>query len=240
VRSMSIHAFPDPFLNPNRKPEFPGAVVDLNYEAEEAVVIARELCRNSGNNKVREPITVLLRCSDEGFNTIRQYDFLPKRYTPDSTPDEHVQDDGERVGHLNTRSHLPFRCPSVCTRVIPVAPSCSRLQFGTSGKGIWFETRNIPVGITNSLKPARCLIGVDVSSEPGSISLTSKADQEVAGMLEWGNFLNICEKEVYSRVCGMMEVSTKRYNINSVDFHDCVGRIVIGDWDGNVEVLEYA
>jgi len=239
VRTTSIHAFPDPFSNSSREPGLAGTSTELPYEAEEAVIVARGLCNDVNNSKLREPITILLRCSDEGFNTIRQYDFMPKHCDPDARTGESLHD-SENTGRPDMSLGLSFRCPSLCTRVIPVAPSCSRLQFSASGKGLWLETRNIPVGLTNSLRPARCLIGVDISREPNAICATSKPDQEVARRQEWGNFLNICEKEVYARGCGMREITTKRYQVKSVDLQDCVGRIVIGDRSGNVEVLEYA
>lgn len=82
------------------------------------------------------------------------------------------------------------------------------------------------------MRPSRCIIGADVSNEPNVTSTSTRQ--------EWGNFLNIGEKEVYTRSCGLRELLLKKYQIQSVDLEDCVGRIAIGDLDGNVEVLEYA
>lgn len=218
VRQQSIHAVPDPLGCDNEEScELAGQAAELNFDAKEATVVARTLCNTSKDGtSPTEAITILLRCSDGGFETIRQYDLIPR-------PKPHTKSEISR---------FPFYFPTVCTRVIPVAPSCSHLQFSPSGKGLWLETRNIPTGIANATRPARCIIGVNISNEP-NLAMTSRKQ-------EWGNFLNIGETEVYKKNCGMRELLLKKYQIQSVDLEDCVGRIAIGDLDGNMEVLEYA
>lgn len=115
----------------------------------EAVVVSRTSSHTGvlplSTSWPEEAVTVLVREVMDGFNTIRQYDFLPnleKKVIP---------------GHTIT---LPCILPSTYTRILPVVPSCCRLTAGRSGKGFWIQTDNAES--KHSKFPARCLIGFDV------------------------------------------------------------------------------
>jgi hypothetical protein len=210
----------DPFADQTLEDSAPvGCTAEHGFRASEAIIIPRGFCDAAEGGIPGKPITILFRCREDGHHTIRQYDLLPK-----STEASEEKELNEFL------ASFPFHFPSICTRVIPVTPSCSQLRFSSSGKGIWLETRNVSFGIANDTRAARCIIGADVSRD----------DEEEENQQECGNRLNISKGEVYSRYCGMQEVMMRRYKVNSVDLEDSVGRIVIGDRDGNVEVLEYA
>lgn len=179
----------------------------------------------SPNSWPEEAVTVLVRETVDGFNTIRQYDFLPnlqKKVVP---------------GHTIT---LPCILPNTYTRILPVVPSSCRLTAGRSGKGFWIQTDNAESKHTKF--PARCLIGFDIvgpkmaNKESMSTALEVDARREPESV---SNTLHLCEGKIYARRCDMSEVIRKTYSLRAADIEDIVGRVAVGDKTGKVEVLDY-
>ena len=183
-------------------------------------------CRKASSSQpYQDPVTILLRTSDEGFDTIHQYDMMPNpKYCEGSEED------------IN---RLPYILPSQYTRIISVAPSCCDLQVGSNGIGYWIQTQNVTA--RRSIFPARCLIGFDFTKpgqESGEDPVREKGSK-LPGSVEGANDMYLCQREVYARRCDMSEIICKRYTLMSADIEDTVGRVVIGYRHGRVEVLDY-
>lgn len=237
VRETSFQLLDAPMWNKQRM-IFQGAkhisaCIHMDHSATEAVIIARK-----SNIPVPEdvewspePVTIISRYSDDGFDVIRQYDLLPAR-----------PQDGHRARDANGGLlQMPCRLPAAYTRVLRVAPSCCQLQVGPSGKGFWIETRNVTS--RHSVYPARCLMGFDV--RPRDIipdGATMEGDQPIkchcppAG----ANILHLCSGALYSRRCDMSEIIWRNYAVTSTALEDTVGRIAVGDKYGRVQVMDFA
>ena len=177
-----------------------------------------------------EPVTVLSRFSDDGFETLHQYDFFPN-------PMAMLSDSGSAEEKTSEAAvdRIPCIFPSRPTDVVSVAPSCCDLRVGPSGKGFWTETRNVTM--RHSRTPARCLVGFTVRRGP--------PEEQPAGLKERGasqrtGELQLCKDSLYSRRCNIHEILWKKYIVVSTAFEDTVGRIAIGDVTGRVEVLDLA
>jgi len=218
VRSLSIQLVEHDWVEKEGEPKRLCAHLIMGYPAREASIIVRPSpTSKDGQPSCPWPVTVLLRCCDDGFDTIRQYDLLanPKA----------------RKG-ASAGLELPCIFPSQYTRIISVAPSCCDLRVGPNGKGFWIQTRNVTS--RHSQYPARCLVGFDVM----------EGEQEDPEMVEEGqvigaNGLHVCKQELYSRRCDMSEIICKKYSLTTADLEDSVGRIAIGDRHGRVEVLDF-
>ncbi|KIP11576.1 hypothetical protein PHLGIDRAFT_63566 [Phlebiopsis gigantea 11061_1 CR5-6] len=203
----------------------------LHWEnpASEAVIVSRISPHPDvlplSNAWPEEAVTILVRETVDGFNTIRQYDFLPnleKKVIP---------------GHAIT---LPCILPSTYTHILPVVPSSCKLTAGRSGKGFWIQTDNAES--KHNKFPARCLIGFDVvgpkMASKESPSTPSDADTRHESR-STSNDLHLCEGKIYARRCDMSEVIRKTYSLRAADIEDVVGRIAVGDKTGKIEVLDY-
>ena len=226
------------FSIPEHSPEhgFNGPVdllASLQWDspAREIVIFARdELGRDASPSSSQswpmETVTVLLRETNEGFNTLKQYDFLPnvnRRYIP------------------GTKSILPCIIPTECTRVIPVAPSCCSLSVWPSGKGCWVQTDNVEAKHTEYF--ARCIMGFNVVSPRQAQALQAEHGDKLArgpGPHPGANVVHLCDGPLYARRCDMSHILHKRYALKSADLEDVIGRLAIGDKDGKIEVLDYA
>ena len=173
-------------------------------------------------------VTILIRESSEGFHTIRQYDLLPN-----------VE------GKLASGHPLVLPCiiPSTYTRIIPVVPSCCKLTAGRGGKGFWIQTDNTE---SNHKKyPARCFMGFDVlgpktvGNVPNLPCLHPRSPLDEHDSSSTSNDLHLCAGPIYTRRCAMTEIVKKTYSLRAVDIEDVLGRIVVGDKTGKIEVLDY-
>lgn len=171
-------------------------------------------------------VTVLLRENNDGFNMLKQYDFLPNA---DGRPS------------AGTKATLPFVLPSGCTRVVPVAPSFCGLAVWPSGRGFWVQTNNVE---TNHMQfPARCVMGFDIASPRQAQAISTERGDKLPPLPEVdlnANIVHFCEGPLYARRCDMSHILRKRYALKTVDLEDVIGRLAIGDKDGKVEVLDYA
>ncbi|TFY55727.1 hypothetical protein EVJ58_g8065 [Rhodofomes roseus] len=210
----------------------PQLLFQLSPTAIEAIIIHR----NAGteqedmNDWPSTPVTVLLRCREDGIEMIVQFDLLPGS-------NKFAQSSAEEASLPS--SLLPFaRCRRV--NAIPVPPSCRKLHASSSGKGFCIQTRHI--NSRQSSYPARCLLGFHVTARsvvaPMSSEGTGKGEQPKATYL--GNDVQYSEKPFYSRRCDMSEIIQRKYAIVSTAFEDTAGRIAIGDRHGQVEVLDFA
>jgi hypothetical protein len=197
----------------------PVLITSIQWESRicEAVIIpSSKLALTALAKWPADPVTVLARDRNDGFHTIRQYDFFPNLTR-------------ERIPGMN--KVLPCVLPKACTRIIPVAPSCSRLHVGQHGKGLWFQTDNVET--KTSSYPVRCIMGFDVVRPEMAQDQESKANPDA-------NVLHLCESKLYARRCDMGEIVCKKYSLRATDLDDAVGRIAIGDKHGKIEVLDYA
>ncbi|KAI0744146.1 hypothetical protein C8Q80DRAFT_1185309 [Daedaleopsis nitida] len=128
------------------------ACIEMDVPASSSVVVVRDtsmLPDDEPPDWPSEPVTVLSRYSDQGFETMRQYDLQPNLKAKRSEVSKNVD----------------------YTRVISVAPSCCDFRVGSTGKGFWTETRNIT--LRHARTPARCLVGFTVRSNPYDSKSTS-------------------------------------------------------------------
>ncbi|KAI0692024.1 hypothetical protein C8T65DRAFT_670163 [Cerioporus squamosus] len=197
------------------------AHIELDIPASSAVVVARNSSFAPDDELPdwpTEPVTVLARYSDDGFEMLHQYDLLPNPKTQASAK---VPEAAECP---------PCIFPSQYTRVISVAPSCCDFRVGSSGKGFWTETRNIT--LRHARTPARCLVGFTVRSNP--------YEREGKDPMRRTAHLQLSKDTLYQRRCNIHEILWKKYMISSTALEDTVGRIAVGDVTGRVEVLDLA
>ncbi|GBE80654.1 hypothetical protein BKA93DRAFT_801705 [Sparassis latifolia] len=202
------------------------ACVLTQFPAKDAVIIARSSAAASGDDEVEWPnelVTILIRCSEDGLDTIQQFDLLP---APQSKTVQTEPSEPKEV------FRVPCVFPTGSTRVLVVPPSCCKLNAGSSGKGYWIQTWNVTS--RHSEYPARCLMGFHLSSEG-----EGKDDAIKLQYGQPGSDLNLCQGTLYSRRCDMSEIIWKKYMIVSTALEDTVGRLAIGDRTGKVEVVDF-
>lgn len=238
-RSIELCAVPlwSESLNRFEKKQHEHAYLQTDHAAREAVIITRSQASRDCQGWPKEPVTILMRYTDEGFDMIQQYDLLPKTNAQTPIPA------GAKAPRPGT-DELPCIFPTQYTRVISVAPSCCRLHVGHSGKGFWMQTRN--VSTRHSVYPARCLVGFDIlrpkvehASEAREKGDSGAAARGKARDVPQQNDLHLCDGELYARRCDMSEIMWRKYVISSADLEDTVGRIAVGDREGKVVVLDY-
>ena len=198
------------------------AHIELDITASSAVIVARNPSFASTDELPdwpADPVTVLARYSDDGFELLRQYDLLPN---PKAQASAKIPE--------ATMDCPPCIFPSRNSRIISVAPSCCEFRVGSSGKGFWTETRNIT--LRHARTPARCLVGFTVRSNPYE-SETKDPSRRTA-------HFQLCKDTLYTRRCNISEILWKKYMISSTALEDTVGRIAVGDVTGRVEVLDLA
>ncbi|KAM5540282.1 hypothetical protein V8D89_006101 [Ganoderma adspersum] len=196
--------------------------IEMDLPATSSVIVFRDnslAARQEAPDWPTDPVTVLSRYSDDGFDTMHQYDLLPNSKAE--------SEDGPKCN--GTMGRLPCVFPSQYTRVVSVAPSSCDLRVGPSGKGFWTETRNIT--LRHARTPARCLVGFTIN--PGPYDSGKKGDIQPAS-------LELCQDVLYSRRCNIHEILWKKYMVASTALEDTVGRIAVGDVTGKVEVLDLA
>ncbi|KAH8085955.1 hypothetical protein BXZ70DRAFT_956621 [Cristinia sonorae] len=222
VRQASVQLLGYDVRDKDGIPLVPAHSAGLAYPAKEAVIVARTV--EDGVHWPSEPVSVIMRCCDDGFDTIRQYDLPPN---PKAQPFSSSLTSSEQYGY-------PCLFPLHYTCARGVAPSASDLLVGQNGKGLWMETRNVTS--KRSVYPARCLVGFDViRSEAGG-----GADKVSCGNMDGvSNELHVSKNELFARRCDMSEILSKRYAMLSADLEDSVGRVAIGYKNGKVEVLDY-
>lgn len=195
------------------------AHIELDIPASSAVVVARNssfALADELPDWPAEPVTVLARHVDDGFELLYQYDLFPN---PKAQASAKV---------LEAADCPPCIFPSLYTRVISVAPSCCDFRVGSSGKGFWTETRNIT--LRHARTPARCLVGFTVRPNPYEGKDPTRRTAH----------LQLCKDTLYARRCNIHEILWKKYMISSTALEDTVGRIAVGDVTGRVEVLDLA
>ncbi|KAJ8472738.1 hypothetical protein ONZ51_g8335 [Trametes cubensis] len=248
VRQRTFEVLPAPSWRGVRAPYSAlvtaSATIELDIPASSSVIVVREVfspCTEEPPDWPDEPVTVLSRYSDDGFETMHQYDLLPnlKAREPAESKDKGKDKDKEKDkdGHGPLLDRLPCIFPSQYTRVMSVAPSCCDLRVGPSGKGFWTETRNIVV--RHAKNPARCLVGFEV----GAVEDDDGAAQErakAAGPRVPKAQVKMCQDVLYARRCNIHEILWKKYMISATALEDTVGRIAVGDVTGKVEVLDLA
>lgn len=198
----------------------------MDLPASSSVVVVRQVFATSSDELPdwpAEPVTILSRYSDDGFETMHQYDLLPNPKAQDS-------DAKEKPSNL-AYDRLPCVFPSQYTRVMSVAPSSCDLRIGPSGKGFWTETRNVIV--RHAKNPARCLVGFEVTTAEGEPKAGGKTGPPTARV-------ELSKDVLYARRCNIHEILWKKYMISATALEDTVGRIAVGDVTGNVEVLDLA
>ena len=200
------------------------ACIEMDTPASSSVVVFRNTLPSSSDDLPdwpAEPVTVLSRCSDQGFETLHQYDLLPNPKAKQLDTDKNLD---------VTMDCPPCIFPSQVTRVCSVAPSSCDFRVGSSGKGFWTETRNITLRHVRT--PARCLVGFTVGPNPYERMFKSP-EQRAA-------HLQLCKDPLYTRRCNIHEILWKKYMITSTALEDTVGRIAVGDVTGMVEVWDLA
>jgi len=199
--------------------QFRGTTI-ISHPALEAVVMTSPspMSKKGHCEQSVHPLSIILRCCDDGFDTIRQYD-LPVAPTIKQ--------------HSSEGDELPWILPTDYTCVMSVAPSSHYFRAGPRGKGFWMQTKN--VSSRRSVHPARCIVGFDImnDSKDGPTSDLQSTQVPV------DNDLHICEQSLYSRRCDPGEIVRKKYCLHSADIEDTVGRIVVGDRQGKIEILDY-
>ncbi|KZT66335.1 hypothetical protein DAEQUDRAFT_730309 [Daedalea quercina L-15889] len=208
----------------------PVSLFQIRSQVTEAVVIHRNgVSEQELTDWPSTPVTVLMRCREDGIDMIVQLDLLPG-------PNK-VLPSAEDMG---PSSRLPF---AWCERVsaVPVPPSCQELHASPSGKGFCVETRT--VSSRHSSYPARCLVGFRVTPPPNAVHKVAEragAGEQQPAVANLGNDVHYSERPFYSRRCDMSEIIKRQYTIVSTAFEDTAGRIAIGDRNGQVEVLDFA
>lgn len=198
--------------------------LEMDLPASSSVVVFRDnslASRQEAPDWPTDPVTVLSRYIDEGFDTLHQYDLLPN---------PKAKGEGSSKPCNGAMDRLPCIFPSQYTQVISVAPSSCDLRVGPSGKGFWTETRNVT--LRHSRTPARCLVGFTIN--PGPYDNGGKSGDVRPASLE------LCQDVLYSRRCNIHEILWKKYMVVSTALEDTVGRIAVGDVMGKVEVLDLA
>ncbi|KAL7281655.1 hypothetical protein ACG7TL_004972 [Trametes sanguinea] len=233
VRQRTFEVIPAPVWKGVRAPYSTlitgTGIMEMDIPASSAVVVVRQVfdrLEDELPDWPAEPVTVLSRYSDDGFETMHQYDLY---HNPKAKAQEDVKD-GAHPGF----DRLPCIFPSQYTRVISVPPSCCDLRVGPTGKGLWTETRNMVV--RHAKNPARCLVGFEVrSADPEGMP---KEKGKVAG--PQAPYVQRCQDVLYARRCNIHEILWKKYIITATALEDTVGRIAVGDVTGKVEVLDLA
>lgn len=235
VRAFAIELFALPFWSPKDN-TFQNAqlinafIYNERTAAREAVIIARFQANNGNYRWPPDPVSIIIRYSDDGFEIIKQYDMLPNPHplSPGSAP--------------NAVNELPFKFSGAYAHMMSVAPSCRGLRIGQNGKGFWMQTCNVQS--RHSVYPAQCLIGFEVALGMGDGHEGRTADAADRRLDASGRVvetsLHVCEGELYSRRVSMNDVLWRRYPIVAADLEDTVGRVAVGDRDGKVVVLDYA
>ncbi|CDO77102.1 hypothetical protein BN946_scf184501.g7 [Trametes cinnabarina] len=234
VRQRTFEVIPAPTWRGVRAPYHSlvaaSASIELEVPASSAVVVVRQVFAPSEDelpNWPHEPVTVLSRSSDGGFDTMHQYDFLPN---PKAKGEEDKKDDA-----LPVLDRLPCIFPSqYSVNIVP--PSCCDLRVGPSGKGFWTETRNMVV--RHAKNPARCLVGFEVG--PADTENDAKEKERGKAVEPRASQVRKCQDVLYARRCNIHEILWKKYIITATALEDTVGRIAVGDVTGKVEVLDLA
>jgi hypothetical protein len=128
---------------------------------------------------------------------------------------------------------------SVGERAVRVAPtSATGIVVGPSGRGIWMENRALPVSgpgrRAGETKPARCVAGFDVPL------LRAGADPRTPAPEQARELFRVHEHALYTRPCGMGEIVARKFSIVAATIDDAAGRVVLGNRDGTIDVLDFA
>lgn len=219
VRQSSVQILGYNQRDKDGNPVIPGHSAGLAYPAKEAIVVSKTT--RDDVHWPSETVSIIMRCSDDGFDTIRQYD-LP--------PNPKVQPFPPNLGFNPDQYGYPCLFPLHYTRALAVAPSAASLMVSQNGKGMWMETRNVTS--RHNVYPARCLVGFDVAKD--------NVNKLACGLMEGeSNDLHVARNELFARRCDMSEILTKRYAVLSADLEDSIGRVAVGYRNGTVEILDY-
>jgi len=234
IRQSNIQLLPVPRFDEQgrqikRTTNAVGAYLHLHESAKEAVIITHELADSERSLWQCDPVTIIMRLSDAGFDTIRKYDIFP-RSTVSPLPGE-----TQTNGSPQIPSDMPCIFPHYPSTTIPVLPSCGSLAVGPNGKGFWIETRNITTA--HSTYPARCFVGFDVTTHFVPPAAKSTKGERAVG--HWASDLVVRERELYASRVGMGEVAQRKYRILASSLEDTVGRVAIGGRDGRVQILDF-
>ena len=94
--------------------------IEMDVPASSSVIVFRDnslVVHEDPPDWPSDPVTVLSRYSDEGFDTLHQYDLLPN---PKAQSESSAGSSKSCNGMMD---RLPCVFPSKCTRVLSVAPS---------------------------------------------------------------------------------------------------------------------
>lgn len=194
-----------------------------------AIWVQKPLRQAKCNDDMLELVSLVLRCDDRGFETLKQLDCLRN---PKGTIEP-------CVGRF-----VPLFSP-VCTQTIMISPSSCNFVMGAHGKGVFFETKTITTSSRTSYT-ARCLGGFELTRNDRDFDMLYQDTRNEKCPLQPYRFpyapplLVQCKREIYSRRCDMGEVLYRCFTLISVALEDDVGRIAIGDRNGLLEVMEYA
>ncbi|TFY59498.1 hypothetical protein EVG20_g7773 [Dentipellis fragilis] len=236
IRQSHIHLLPlHHLLHPDSKtkpqPELmTGAYLHMPGVGDAAVIVEHKLSEAEEAEWMFNPVSILMRISEGGFDVIRKYDLIPRPVLPDSEREGSGDDAGGAALAQTPCNFMP-------SQTWPVAPSCTNLIVGENGKGLWTETRNITT--SQSTYPARCMIGFDLNAElvrPPPATTGGKNEHPSRGYWKF-NFV-VREREMYAARVGMGEVARRQYRITTSALEDTVGRIALGSRDGKVEVVD--
>jgi hypothetical protein len=128
---------------------------------------------------------------------------------------------------------------SVGEKAVRVAPSSATgMVVGPSGRGIWLENRPFPVSGPGrrggETKPARCVVSFDIPLLRSGVDAQVPVPERVRGLFR------AHDQALYSRPCGMGEVVARKFSIMSATINDAAGRVVLGNRDGTVDVLDFS
>ncbi|TCD60584.1 hypothetical protein EIP91_009842 [Steccherinum ochraceum] len=189
VRQSSVQVLGYNQIDGVGNPLIPGHSAGLAYLAKEAVIVSRQPA--DGASWPSEPVSVVMRCTDDGFDTIRQYD-LP--------PNPKAQLPLKSASPLPDQYGYPCLFPLHYTRALGVAPSATNLMVGQNGKGMWMETRNVTTS-RRTVYPARCLVGFDVTRNGARLACGAMEGES--------NDLRVSKNELYARRSDMSEILCK-------------------------------
>src|SRR5258706_475165 len=113
-----------------------GAYLHLHECAREAVIVVHPSTEEERAVWQFDPVTIIMRVSDAGFDTIQRYDIPPR---PTSAVSDPAPLNGSAHASTTLPPHMPCIFPSLPSLTLPVAPSCGSFIVGPSGKGLWLE-----------------------------------------------------------------------------------------------------
>lgn len=140
-----------------------------------------------------------------------------------------------------------------------VLPSAGMPRVGPSGRGVFLETRRAhgaeddrhmappvvravvglwapPASFSYVVSPSSGQDDAHVPVDGGTMHGCTLCGESITGPLS----LDVHEGELYARRCATGELARRQYRLSAMDFEDAAGRLIVGNSDGWVEVMDFA